>query len=113
MHEIRSIVAGDKREIVRLKTAARRKTGATSLSEIAIHRTEPRRTDGRREDRNGSSGGSASVRYLGRLHRVEVINLSSKGAMITERNRSADRPRPPDRFRWRLEPGLRGAMASR
>jgi hypothetical protein len=56
--------------------------GALGLSAVRIPRTTQRMVDQRSEERHEGLVESAIVRFRGEQHQVEVINISSRGAMI-------------------------------
>lgn len=56
---------------------------ADGLSAVKVPRSETRRTDQRGGDRHRLDGEQTFVRRKGRKHKVELVNLSHGGAMIT------------------------------
>jgi len=61
---------------------APRGSSADDLSSIGIERNEIRNADHREGDRHRLPAEQAQARYRGKTHSVELVNLSSGGAMI-------------------------------
>lgn len=74
---------GGKSPLVRGKRPS--KAGEKGLTGVSIPREETRRKDAREEDRLPAYGHRCEIRYLGRSHEVEIVNLSGGGAMIAAR----------------------------
>lgn len=85
MHELRStILSGETRSSpVARKGKAKRETPApTGLTKIAIKREEARVTDQRLEDRHFGVVERSTIVFRRRRFEVDVVNVSSRGAMI-------------------------------
>jgi hypothetical protein len=86
MHELRStILSGEPRPAspVARKGKAKRETPApTGLTKIAIKREEARVTDQRLEDRHYGAAERSTIVFRRRRLEVDVVNVSSRGAMI-------------------------------
>ena len=85
MHELRStILSGEpKADLVARKAKAKAEgAGAGGLTRIAIKRQEARVTDQRLEDRLRGIVESTTIIFRRRRQDVEVVNVSSRGAMI-------------------------------
>jgi hypothetical protein len=86
MHELRStILSGDARpaSLVARKGKGKREAPApTGLTKIAIKREEARVTDQRLEDRHYGAVERSTILFRRRRYEVEVVNVSSRGAMI-------------------------------
>jgi hypothetical protein len=82
MHEIRStILSGEsKPSIVARKAGA--KEGVGGLSRIPIKRQEARLTNQRLEDRHHRLVEKATIVFRRKKHEVNVVNVSSRGAML-------------------------------
>lgn len=82
MHEIRSsIVRGERRDLL-VRKGAGRSTPAGGLGGVRIRREETRRSDQRREGRQLNVVDRAVITWQRRQHEVDVLNVSSRGAMI-------------------------------
>lgn len=81
MHEIRStLIRKDQHVTLATKRGAR---GAGSgLADLRIRREEARKVDQRREDRHIGVIESAVIRHQRRSLEVQVLNVSSRGAMV-------------------------------
>lgn len=81
MHEIRSVIRGERRGPLAAKSAAapRKKDG---LSGIRIKREEARCSDQRSEPRHLDVVDQAVLRWQKRGHEVAVLNVSRRGTMI-------------------------------
>ena len=79
-----------------------------ALGRVVVPRSETRRANHRGVNRHRLSGESAAVRWRGKSRPVEIVNLSSGGAMI----RGEFSPRLWDLIELRLGegPGLEGAV---
>jgi hypothetical protein len=84
MHELRStILSGGQREASLVARKAKSKAeGAGGLTKIAIKRQEARVTDQRLEDRLRGIVERTTIIFRRRRQEVEVVNVSSRGAMI-------------------------------
>ncbi|HEX6376254.1 MAG TPA: PilZ domain-containing protein [Allosphingosinicella sp.] len=86
MHELRStILSGDKPPASPVARKAKARNEAPSpggLTKIAIRRQEPRITDQRLEDRHFGIVERSTIIFRRRRQEVEVVNVSSRGAMI-------------------------------
>jgi hypothetical protein len=85
MHELRStILSGEPRpaSLVASKSKKAEAAAAGGLTRIAIKRQEARVTDQRLEDRLRGVVERTIVVFRRRKHEVEVVNVSSRGAMI-------------------------------
>jgi hypothetical protein len=84
MHELRStILNGEpKPALVARKAKTKEGAGAGGLTKIAIKRQEARITDQRLEDRLRGIVESTAMVFRRRRQNVEVVNVSSRGAMI-------------------------------
>ncbi|MEA1072996.1 PilZ domain-containing protein [Sphingomonas sp. LY160] len=67
--------------VVRDKSA--RGVEPDDLSSIEVTREATRAYDGREEDRHRLTGETATLRHIGAVHQVELINLSGGGAMVS------------------------------
>jgi hypothetical protein len=85
MHELRStILSGDARPATPIARKAKAKEAASpgGLAKIAIRREEARVTDQRLEDRHFGLVERTTIVFRRRRHEVDVVNVSSRGAMI-------------------------------
>jgi len=86
MHELRStILSGEARAaspVARKAKARSEPQGSGGLARIAIKRTEARVTDQRLEDRHFGIVERSTIVFRRRRYEVDVINVSSRGAMI-------------------------------
>lgn len=85
MHEIRSIVvAGEKRQTLAFKKAPAATDNPRNggLAGIAIRREEARMTNQRREDRHVNLVEKAKIVFRRKRLEVDVLNVSSHGAML-------------------------------
>ena len=86
MHEIRStILSSETRPASPVAKKGKPKApagGASGLTKIAIKRQEARVTDQRSEDRHRGVVEKTRVHFRRRRREVEVINVSSRGAMV-------------------------------
>jgi len=77
-----AVVRGERPTLVLTDKMRRREATDDSLEGSMVQREEVRRGDHRDGDRHRLAAESASVRYVGEMHDVEVVNLSAGGAMI-------------------------------
>jgi PilZ domain-containing protein len=86
MHEIRStILGGEAAPVSPVARKARTKSepaGLGGLTRIAIKREEARVTNQRSEDRHRGFVERSTIIFRRRRHEVDVVNVSSRGAMI-------------------------------
>jgi hypothetical protein len=85
MHELRStILAGEPQPATPIARKAKAKDSPSpaGLSKIAIKRQEARVTDQRLEDRHFGVVERSTIVFRRRRHQVDVVNVSSRGAMI-------------------------------
>ncbi|HEY0112722.1 MAG TPA: PilZ domain-containing protein [Allosphingosinicella sp.] len=86
MHEIRSsILSGEPKPATPIARKAKPKSegaGVGGLTKIAIKREETRVTDQRLEDRHRGVVECSTIHFRRKRHQVEVVNVSSRGAMI-------------------------------
>jgi hypothetical protein len=85
MHEFRStILSGEPKAPTPVASKARKGEGATpaGLTAIRIKREETRVTNQRLEDRHRGLVERTTIHFRRRRHQVEVVNVSSRGAMI-------------------------------
>lgn len=83
MHEIRStILSGDTRASLVARKAKAKAEAVGGLTRIAIKREETRVTNQRLEDRHHGVVEAATVIFRRRRREVNVINVSSRGAML-------------------------------
>jgi hypothetical protein len=86
MHELRStILSGESRPespVARKAKAKREASAPGGLTRIAIKRLEARVTDQRLEDRHYGAVERSSIVFRRRRHEADVVNVSSRGAMI-------------------------------
>lgn len=103
-----AVLSGVKPALVVNEKSPQREGASDSLDRVRVPRSESRRGDHRGGDRHRLNGESASAIHDGESHDVEVVNLSSGGAMI----RCGFAPRLWDIVELRLGdgPGLEGAV---
>jgi len=77
-----AVVRGERPALVRTDKKRLRDASDDTLEGSIVRRDEVRRGNHRGGDRHRLDAESASVRYVGDVHDVEVVNLSSGGAMI-------------------------------
>jgi hypothetical protein len=77
-----AVLSGVKPAIVVTDKDPRLEGDRDSLDSVAVPRSEVRRGDHREVDRHRLSSESSTIVYEGAEHDVEVVNLSSGGAMI-------------------------------
>jgi len=77
-----AVVRGERPALVLTDKMRRRDASDDTLEGSIVRRDEVRRGDHRGGDRHRLEAESATVRYVGEMHDVEVVNLSSGGAMI-------------------------------
>ena len=85
MHELRStILSGEPKPATPVARKAKKAAPATlgGLTAIQIKREETRCTDQRLEDRHRGIVERTAVHFRRRKHEVDVINVSSRGAMV-------------------------------
>lgn len=85
MHEIRSSILGDDKQVSPIARKGKPKrdgAGLGGLTKIAIRREEARVTDQRAEDRLRDRVVQSTIHFRRRKHVVRVVNVSSRGAMI-------------------------------
>ncbi|HEY5722621.1 MAG TPA: PilZ domain-containing protein [Allosphingosinicella sp.] len=85
MHEIRSSILGDDKQVSPIARKGKPKrdgAGLGGLTKIAIRREEARVTDQRAEDRLRDRVVQSIIHFRRRKHVVRVVNVSSRGAMI-------------------------------
>jgi hypothetical protein len=85
MNSIRQQIFGGERQERRSLMGTKRKKGAaadSSLTSVAIPRTETRTSDNRDGDRHRLNGEQVTVKHGRKSHKVELINLSGGGAMV-------------------------------
>jgi hypothetical protein len=83
MHEVRSKLAGEERElVVKRRAKAKRGDSGPSLASLAITRTEARTSNQRREERHLKVCETAVLKFRNRKHEVRVTNVSNHGTMI-------------------------------
>lgn len=84
MNEFRSSVLGGQRRPVGSLLGEKKPRGVQrdALDSIPVDRSEIRAADHRDDDRHRLASERAEVRYRGRVHAVELVNLSGGGAMI-------------------------------
>jgi len=103
-----AILSGEKPTLVVTDKNPQREGEGDSLDHVSIPRSEVRRGDHRGGDRHRLSSESVTALYDGEQHDVEVVNLSTGGAMI----RCGFAPKLWDMVELRLGegPGLQGAV---
>lgn len=77
-----TVLSGVRRTPVTTAKKSGRDGKGEGLSAVQVPREEPRRSNQRGGDRHRLNDNRAAVRYEGREHSVELINLSRGGAMI-------------------------------
>lgn len=77
-----SVMRGEKAPLVVTDKAPRRGSAKDSIDGELVSRSEQRRTDHRSRDRHRLTSESATAYRGSKKHKVEVVNLSSGGAMI-------------------------------
>ena len=77
-----AVVRGERPALVLTDKMRRREATDDSLEGSMVHRDEVRRGNHRGGDRHRLDSETATARYVGEVHDVEVVNLSSGGAMI-------------------------------
>ncbi|MCH8615618.1 PilZ domain-containing protein [Sphingomonas sp. SM33] len=77
-----SILRGEKPPLVIEDKNRRLQGDGDALESVLVSRSETRRGNHREKDRHRLTGETATVRYDGQQHDVELVNLSSGGAMI-------------------------------
>jgi hypothetical protein len=83
MHEVRSKLAGEERElVVKRRAKPGRGDSGPSLASLAITRTEARTSNQRREERHLKVCETAILKFRNRKHEVRVTNVSNHGTMI-------------------------------
>lgn len=82
MHEIRSAILGDQKANLVARKAGKADAQAAGLSAIPIKRQETRVTNQRLEDRHRNVVEQANIVFRRRRMSVDVINVSSRGAML-------------------------------
>lgn len=78
----RALLSGEGRKLVVHDKRPRRETEGEALDGKLIPRTEKRLNDHRGRDRHRLTDEKATIRYRRKCYSVELINLSSGGAMI-------------------------------
>jgi hypothetical protein len=77
-----AVVRGERPALVLTDKMRRREATDDSLEGSMVQREEVRRGNHRGGDRHRLQSEAATARYVGEVHDVEVVNLSSGGAMI-------------------------------
>jgi hypothetical protein len=77
-----AVLSGVKPALVVTNKNPQREGGGGALEHVKVPRSEVRRGNHRNSDRHRLSGEAAGVLWNGREYDVEVVNLSSGGAMI-------------------------------
>jgi len=78
-----SVLRGEKAPLVITDKAPKPRRSKGSIDGELVARSEGRRADHRGKDRHRLSSEGATAHHRGRKHKVELINLSSGGAMIS------------------------------
>ena len=77
-----AVVRGERPTLVLTDKMRRRQASDDALEGSMVQREEARRGNHRGGDRHRLEAQRATVQYVGQVHDVEVVNLSSGGAMI-------------------------------
>ena len=77
-----SILSGEKPPLVIEDKNRRLQGDGEALESVLVSRSETRRGNHREKDRHRLTGETATVRHGDRVHNIELVNLSSGGAMI-------------------------------
>lgn len=77
-----SVLRGEKAPVVVTDKAPRRGRSSDTIDGEIVARSEKRRTNHRGKDRHRLASESAKAHHRGKVHEIDLVNLSAGGAMI-------------------------------